>query len=298
MNLSIRNLEYFVSVAETKSFAASAERLYVSKSALSRGIINLEDELGCMLFNRGSKGATLTPEGSNLLIFAKNIVNECESMMKYISGYRENPSGVIRFGLNDNIATNLLYMRMLINILSREYPDVELKSSNYTTPQLVQLLDSGLLDVIITSRFIAEQISDVKIKTAYTDSLSIVTNSSSPLAKKKYVTFAELEGQKMMMCDRDQNPEFFKYIIKLCSDNNILPQFRICDFREIKLKASLGDGIGFMPFYDPNMNGSMPELATVPIYLENNDLDRVIVRKSYNKSRCTDVLFDIIDEGR
>lgn len=296
MNISIRNLEYFVSVAETKSFAASAERLYVSKSALSRGILSLESELGCTLFNRGARGASLTQEGSNLLIFAKNIVNECDGMMKYISGYRENPSGVIRFGLNDNISTNLLYMRMLISILSREYPDIELRSANYTTPQLVQLLDSGLLDVIITGRCIAEQMMDVKIKTAYTDSLSIVVNSRSELAKRESVTFKDLEGQEMMICSREQNTEFFKYMVRLCSDNNILPQFRICDFREIKLRASLGLGVGFMPFYDPNMNGSMPELATVPICLGNRDFDRVIVRKVYNKSRCSDVLFDIIDD--
>ncbi len=297
MNISIRNLEYFVSVAETKSFAASAERLYVSKSALSRGILALEDELGCTLFNRGTRGATLTQEGSNLLIFAKNIVNECESMMNYISGYRDNPAGIIRFGLNDNISTNLLYLRMLFSIMSRDYPEIELMSSNYTTEELIQMLDSGLLDVIITGRIIARHMTDVKIKTAYTDSISIFVNSSSPLAKRKSIKFSELDGSALMLCRREQNPEFFKYVVKLCSDNHILPEFKICDFREIKLRASIGEGVGLMPFYDPNVNYSMPELVTVPVDLGNDDFDRVLVRKTYNKSRCSDILFDIIDTG-
>ncbi len=295
MNISIRNLEYFVSVAETKSFAASAEQLYVSKSALSRGILTLEDELGCTLFNRGTRGAALTQEGCDLLIFAKNIVNECESMMNYISGFSDNPAGVIRFGLNDNISTNLLYLRMLFSIMARDYPDIELLSSNYTTDELVQMLDSGLLDVIITGRLIAEQMTDVRIKTAYTDSMSILVNSSSPLAEKKSIRFSELEGSRLMLCKREQNREFFKYVVKLCSDNNILPEFRICDFREIKLRASIGEGVGLMPFYDPGISASLPELVTVPIQLDNNDFDRVIVRKIYNKSRCSDVLFDITD---
>lgn len=295
MNISIRNLEYFVSVAETQSFAVSAERLYVSKSALSRGILALEEELGCPLFNRGTRGVALTSEGRNLLIFARNIVNECDSMMNYISGYRENPAGVIRFGLNDNISTNLLYLRMLYSIMAREYPDIELISANYTTEQLVQLLDTGLLDVIITGRIIADEMADVRIKTAYTDSLSILVNSSSPLAKKKSIRFNELAGSTLMTCRRDQNHRFFKYMVKLCSENDILPEFKLCDFREIKVRASIGEGVGLMPFYDPNMNYSMPELVTVPVILDNNDFDRVIVRKVYNKSRCSDVLFDITE---
>lgn len=295
MNISIRNLEYFVSVAETKSFAASAELLYVSKSALSRGILALEEELGCALFNRGTRGAILTQEGSSLLIFAKNIVNECKSMMDYISEFNENPTGVIRFGLNDNISTNLLYMRMVLSIIARDYPNIEISASNYPTEELVQMLDSGLLDVIITGRVIAEQMTDVLIKTAYTDSMSILVNSSSPLAKKNSVRFKELEGSNMMLCKREQNREFFKYVVKLCSDNDILPEFRICDFREINLRASMGDGVGLMPFYDPNMNGSLPELVAVPVQMENDDFDRVIVRKTYNKSRCSDILFDITD---
>lgn len=295
MNISIRNLEYFVSVAETQSFAVSAEQLYVSKSALSRGILVLEEELECPLFNRGTRGVALTSEGRNLLIFARNIVTECENMMNYISGYGENPAGVIRFGLNDNISTNLLYMRMLYSIMSREYPNIELRSANYTTDQLVQLLDTGLLDVIITGRIIADEMTDVRIKTAYTDSLSILVNSSSPLAKKKSIRFNELVGSNLMTCRRDQNYRFFKYMVKLCSENDILPEFKLCDFREIKLRASIGEGVGLMPFYDPNLNYSMPELVTVPVILDNNDFDRVLVRKVYNKSRCSDVLFDITD---
>src|SRR5260221_8634671 len=79
-----RQLEMFRAVAEARAFTAAAQRLHVSQSAVSRQLKLLEEALGTLLFHRGARGVTLTPQGVVLLSAANRITRGAEDLASHI----------------------------------------------------------------------------------------------------------------------------------------------------------------------------------------------------------------------
>lgn len=85
--MTLTQLNYIITIAETKSMNKAAAQLYVSQPSLTNAIKELEKELGITLFYRSGKGATLTNDGAEFLLYAKQIYGQYESVMeKYGKG--------------------------------------------------------------------------------------------------------------------------------------------------------------------------------------------------------------------
>ena len=74
--MNLMHLKYAVEIARTKSISKAAEALYMGQPNLSRAIKELEESLGIVIFNRNSKGITITPEGEEFLSYAKKVVDQ------------------------------------------------------------------------------------------------------------------------------------------------------------------------------------------------------------------------------
>ena len=77
--MDLRQLSYFVAVAEELSFSRAAVRVHISQPPLSRQLQNLEDELGVQLFERRPRGLTLSPAGRTFLVHARDILARIET---------------------------------------------------------------------------------------------------------------------------------------------------------------------------------------------------------------------------
>ena len=78
--MNILHLKYAVEIAKTKSISRAAENLYMGQPNLSRAIKELEDNLNITIFNRNSKGITITPEGEEFLQYARRIISQVEEV--------------------------------------------------------------------------------------------------------------------------------------------------------------------------------------------------------------------------
>lgn len=78
--MNLLHLKYAVEVAKTKSVSKAAENLYTAQPNLSRAIKELEEDLGIIIFNRTTRGITLTPEGEEFLQYARKIINQVEQV--------------------------------------------------------------------------------------------------------------------------------------------------------------------------------------------------------------------------
>lgn len=93
--MTLTQLNYIITVADTQSMNKAAEVLYVSQPSLTNGIKELEKELGITIFYRTGKGVTLTNDGAEFLLYAKQIYSQYENIMeKYGSGTRKKKFGV------------------------------------------------------------------------------------------------------------------------------------------------------------------------------------------------------------
>ena len=156
------NLEYyriFYTVAKKGSFTAAANTLMTSQPALSRAVKLLEQELGCELFRRTSRGVRLTPEGSQLLLYvdrANEEITKAEQLMQRLNAFSE---GLIKISAS---ATALLSGRLeRIGSFRDMYPNVKLNILNHNSYSSLKRLRNGEVDFALSSSALSVP-SDIK----------------------------------------------------------------------------------------------------------------------------------------
>lgn len=147
--MEIRQLEYFLAVADTGSFTRAAERLYVSQPAVTNAIRSLEEELGIMLFDRNQKLAALTSEGAIFASHVGEVMHGISKTIEEIDAMKNLTGGVLTIGLTSfggirDFAAALADFRA-------SYPAIKCRLVEHTTAELERLLLDDKLDVAILS---------------------------------------------------------------------------------------------------------------------------------------------------
>ncbi|MDT8992300.1 LysR family transcriptional regulator [Curvibacter sp. APW13] len=96
--MDMRRYQHFVALAEEGRFGTAAQRVHLSPAAFSRSIQALEDEMGLRLFDRGAKGAVLTPAGQVVLVRVRALLNDWRSLQHDVSLVRDGDSGEVSMG--------------------------------------------------------------------------------------------------------------------------------------------------------------------------------------------------------
>ncbi|MBP0438726.1 hydrogen peroxide-inducible genes activator [Tianweitania sediminis] len=151
---SLRQLEYFEALSETLHFGRAATLCGVTQPALSTQVAELEDVLGCRLFNRARRAVSLTEEGRSLLPQARTILDAARA---FESTARQQPTmqGRFRLGLIPTIAPYLL--PPLLPALRQAFPDFQLELREALTPHLTGALLAGEIDAFIAALPIDER---------------------------------------------------------------------------------------------------------------------------------------------
>jgi len=141
-------MEVFVSAAETGSFSATARRLKLTPSAVSKLVTRIEDRLGTRLLVRTTRSLLLTPEGETYLARARRVLAEIDEMERLVAqGAQAKPRGLLR--VNATIGFGECYIIPLVGEFLSLYPDVRLELS----------LSDGLIDLV-------EERTDIAFRTA------------------------------------------------------------------------------------------------------------------------------------
>ncbi len=122
--MDTQSLTAFMAVAESGSFSAAAERLFLTQPAVSKRIAQLEQQLGTRLFDRVGRRIRLTEAGQALLPPARQVLLDLEDMSRAISNLTGTVSGTLRIGTSHHIGLHRL--PPVLRRFSREYPDVKL----------------------------------------------------------------------------------------------------------------------------------------------------------------------------
>lgn len=142
MNLELYKFFYFV--AKYENISKASEHLYVTQPAVSRAIKQLEDNLGCLLFFRTSKGVQLTQEGEVLFQHVEQAYNFISSGERKISDFNGLKTGEIRIGASDTICK--YYLIPYLKLFKSYYPEVKVIATCPTTTEIVNLLKDGKID--------------------------------------------------------------------------------------------------------------------------------------------------------
>jgi DNA-binding transcriptional LysR family regulator len=143
--VEIRQLRYFVSVAEARHFGRAAKALYISQPSLSYAIKTLETGLGVLLFRRHARGVELTELGAELLPSAKAILEQVHELEAVAERHRAGATGRLRIGFQASAAGRLSTEAR--SEFARLHPNVSIEPRSYDWRQEVAALHSGEVDV-------------------------------------------------------------------------------------------------------------------------------------------------------
>ncbi|MEA4919877.1 MAG: LysR family transcriptional regulator [Clostridiaceae bacterium] len=145
MDVKLDQYRIFYRVAMNKSITAGAAELFLTQSAVSQAIKNLEDALGVELFIRGKRGVELTQEGEILLKYVGSALSLLEQACSQLGKVKALESGELRIGVGDTISRHLLLTAL--ERFSRLHPKVELRILNRVSSETIELLRSGRVDL-------------------------------------------------------------------------------------------------------------------------------------------------------
>jgi DNA-binding transcriptional LysR family regulator len=144
--MTLQQLETFFWTVKLGSFAAAAERLYATQSAVSMRVRELERALGVELFDRTHRTARLTPKGRELMDYASRIL-DLSTELEHRIGVPEAVSGVVRFGVAEVVTTT--WLPRLITVIAERYPNVRLEIEEALTAELMASLYQGELELVL-----------------------------------------------------------------------------------------------------------------------------------------------------
>jgi len=143
--MDLRQLRYFVAIAEEGSLSAAAQRVNVAQPSLSQHIIGVEKDLGVTLFNRSPRGMTLTQSGEILLAHARDILGAMDTAVEAVKQSGSEPQGDVTFGLPSSIA--MVLSVPLAETVRLELPKVKFRAIDAMSGFIKTWLEDQSIDV-------------------------------------------------------------------------------------------------------------------------------------------------------
>ena len=187
-------LEFMIALAREQHFGRAAEACRVSQPTLSAGIKYLEDMLGVLLVQRGSRFRGFTPEGEKVLEWARRIVGDARAMREDVDALKRGLAGHIRLAA---IPTALAMTAMLTTPYRAKHPDVRFTILSRTSIQILNLIENLEVDAGLTY-LDNEPLGRVKAVPLYQEEYRLLTSRSAALGERDQVTWAEVA--KIPLC--------------------------------------------------------------------------------------------------
>lgn len=250
--MELRQLYYFVAIADTLSFSRAAESLYVSQSALSKQIASLEEELGVALLSRGGKRSiSLTKEGELLLHEAKEILMRSEKlvpMLRHASGSTSTRESVF-IALEPRVTDDPIVHRVLTNVVyeqRRAHPGLRALFRKDEYPVIKEALADGSQDLGIFLHTGPELDEALETLTLREDEMVLVFRSPNEYEDTRESVRRVLQNRGVILLEKE--PRGMAQILNLLESINCAPQIRFCGHRSaMTLTMESGESAAILP---------------------------------------------------
>ncbi|MEY4524383.1 MAG: hypothetical protein RIR27_1459 [Pseudomonadota bacterium] len=209
---SLRQLRYFVAVAQELNFTRAAEVCFVGQSTLSAGLKELEDVLGVRLVERDRQNVAITPIGVEILERAKVILASSQDLVEYASASGEPMVGTIRLGVIPTIAPFLL--PNVLPDIREHYPKLKIALREDLTANLLARLADHQLDFALIA--LPYDTSGLLVKELFVDEFWLVAGENDPAFKGKEIHLPPKMAERLLLleeghCLRDHTMQACKH---------------------------------------------------------------------------------------
>jgi LysR family cyn operon transcriptional activator len=265
--MEIRNIRYFLAVAEEQSFRRAARRVGVSQPAVSQGIRLLEDQLGARLFDRGAARTALTPDGRLLLDPARRAVAEFDALSEMLDRSRGVVRGRLEIGTTD--VASIYVLPPVYRLFRRKYPEADLSVHVEGTESLIRQLREATIEVAIITLAVGDQAADVPegftAEPLFREELSVIVARNHALARRRKIDLAELVDTPFISFKEGSVTRHA--IDALFGENDVFPRvaMEMSSPEAIKKLVEVGVGASVLPTQSVRAEVRSGALVALPV---------------------------------
>ncbi|MEV3921436.1 LysR family transcriptional regulator [Actinomadura coerulea] len=260
--MELRQLGYFVAVAEERHFTRAAERVQVAQPAISQQIRRLEAEVGEPLFRRDRRSVALTAAGEALLPHARAMLAEAANAKESIAALSGLLTGSLAVGLVQPLPDQRVLA--LLGAFHRRHPQIRLTLREDETDGLIAALATGELDAAVVGQGPADTplAAEMTPRVIAREDAVVVLHPDHPLAARDSLTLHDLRGEPLVTAPRTS--KLRTNIEAACGRSGFVPNV-VAETRDLTLVRQLVlQRIGLAVLPESALQGP-PALARVPL---------------------------------
>ncbi len=205
MSITLRQLEIFIAVAETAQVTKASKKLFVTQSAVSMALAELENQLGGSLFDRHGRSLLLNSRGRYLLPLAKDITCQVSNIESIMSERNDTLEGQLEIVASTTLGNYIL--PYLIGAFKRIHPKVHVNLLVYGTRYAEQLVVEGKMDFGFVEGPLSKR-DEILVRSWFEDELVVLCGPADPLAHNEVFNMKnDLKGKKWIMRERGSGTE-------------------------------------------------------------------------------------------
>jgi LysR family transcriptional regulator, salicylic acid-responsive activator of bsdBCD len=239
--MDIRQLRYFLTIAEEEQITSAAKRLHIAQPPLSQQLKSLENELGVKLVERGSRKIQLTDAGQILRNRAEQILELTEATTKELKDFSEGVQGTLSIGAVSSSGATLLPER--IHSFHTKCPGINFEIWEGNTYRILEILNSGVIEIgIVRTPFNIENFESIPL--AIEPMVAAISGNLYFEEHQNHIYLTDLVDKPLIIYRR-----FEKIILQSCQKAGFEPKIfcKTDDARTTLLWADSGMGIAIVP---------------------------------------------------
>ena len=239
MSAKLELYRVFKEVAYSGSISAASKQLYISQSAVSQSIKQLEEQLETRLFIRTSRGVELTNDGALLYDYVKSALSLIDSAEQKMAQTRALMTGELAIGASDTITSGFLLPHL--QAFHAKYPGIKLRIVNGTGGEVIRFLHDGHVDIAFTSS--RPEGSSLNISPCFDSQMVFVASPDYPCDFTRAYTAGEIAAFPIISLERKSSARMFLEQVFRREGVELKPEIELdTDALQIEL-ASIGLGI-------------------------------------------------------
>ncbi len=194
---TVKQLKYFVALTESEHFGRAAERCFVSQSAFSNAIKELEETLTAQLVDRTNRNVTITANGREVAVQARLVLRDLDSLVETARGQNEPLAGELRLGVIPTIAPFVL--PDALPAIRKQYPDLRLLLTEDQTQRIYARLMGGDLDVLLMA--LPWEMQGVEELALFRDAFCLACHENTQHVEPENYRFNRLDSDSVLLLE-------------------------------------------------------------------------------------------------
>ncbi|MBC15569.1 Transcriptional regulator, LysR family [Pseudodesulfovibrio profundus] len=284
--MELRQIKYFIAVAEELHFGKAAQRCHIAQPPLSQQIKRLEEELEVKLLERTSRRVSLTPEGEEFLVRCRDIQDRLTEAVACIQDMAQGLEGMLRIGFIG--PASLSQLPMAIRAFREANPNIRLDFSAKSTTEQLPVLRSDRLDIAFV-RLFGHDTTGLKSMLFLREPYVLAIPDGHHFSKKDRIDIRDLEGEPLIFNQRIAQPALYRSLIGSFHKAGFMPNIvqEVNTEQSTVALVSTGLGVALVPASSARdkrsgvsfkpLDGDLPQWEITALWKAKNE--SVILKK-------------------